>query len=67
MDIQWKNQQSVECHIHSTVGGVCRIRLDGMVDVLCADDPVTTQALDLPGIEFDTQAGKDYVVLSRSY
>lgn len=63
--IQWKNHQPVESRIHSTIGGVCRIRVDDQLDVLCEGEPVTTQALDLPGIEFDTQAGKDYVIRSR--
>ena len=65
LDIQWKDHQPVECRIHSTTGGVCRIRLEGRVDVLCEGEPVTTQAVDLPGLAFDTQAGKDYIIRSR--
>jgi alpha-L-fucosidase 2 len=65
VDIQWKNHQPVESRIHSTIGGVCRIRMKGQFDVLCEGEPVMTQALDLPGIEFKTQAGKDYVIRSR--
>jgi alpha-L-fucosidase 2 len=65
VDINWKNHKPVESRIHSTIGGVCRILVEGSFDVLCEGEPVSTEDLDLPGVEFDTQAGKDYVIRSR--
>jgi alpha-L-fucosidase 2 len=65
VDINWENHKPVESRIHSISGAVCRILVDGSFDVLCEGEPVSTKGLDLSGVEFDTQAGKDYVIRSR--
>src|SRR5690606_839653 len=50
VDISWKNHKPVESRIYSTIGGVCRILVEGSFDVLCDGEPVSSEVLDLPGV-----------------
>jgi alpha-L-fucosidase 2 len=65
--IQWKKQQLMESRIQSRLGGVCRIRLNIPVEVLCEGVNVSAKDLDSQGIEFVTQAGKEYRIINPTF
>jgi alpha-L-fucosidase 2 len=64
--IQWKNHQLVESRVQSTIGGGCRVRLNMQVEVICEGVKIPTKDLFLHGIEFATQAGKEYLISNLS-
>ncbi len=59
--IKWTNHELVESLIKSTVGSVCRVRARTKVELMCEGEKIAFTEL-RQSIEFDTQAGKEYVV-----
>ncbi|MBX3012754.1 MAG: glycoside hydrolase family 95 protein [Caldilineaceae bacterium] len=62
VDLTWQAGQVTQAHIHSRLGGLCRLRLAGTGTISHNGQPVATTAA-APGIiEFATQAGQTYIV-----
>ena len=62
VDIRWRNHQLVEGRIQSTIGGICRVRLNAGFEVTCSGVKVATEDLSSHGIDFATQAGQEYII-----
>lgn len=60
--IRWKNHHLVESSIRSTIGGVCRIRLQLPVEVECEGEKILLNMHSSEQIEFMTQPGKEYFI-----
>lgn len=64
--IQWKNHQVGESRIRSTIGGSCRIHLPVQSKVMCQGVKIQTKDVSPQGIEFVTEADKEYVISNVS-
>jgi alpha-L-fucosidase 2 len=62
VDLAWEEGQLTEVVVHSTIGGVCKIRADVSLKVYTGtgDEPVETRLLGPGEIEFDTEHGTSY-------
>jgi len=65
VDITWKNNRLVTANIRSLLGGKCKIRTNVPVWVSSKGKVVKTTKPEENVIEFDTKAGKTYVLLSN--
>jgi alpha-L-fucosidase 2 len=64
VDIDWQNGKLNECIIRSKLGNKCRIRSSGPVWATDEDGPVETTELEEYVIEFDTKAGRSYIIVA---
>jgi alpha-L-fucosidase 2 len=62
VDIDWKDGKLNQCVILSKFGNICRIRSSGPVRVTDAGKMIETTELEENLVEFDTKAGRKYVV-----
>jgi len=61
VDMEWKNCQLAKAKIHSSLGGLCRVRSSVPLEVKCDGETVKAE-LSQGSIEFDTAAGKSYLL-----
>jgi alpha-L-fucosidase 2 len=64
VDIDWNNGKLNQCVILSKLGNKCRVRSDGPLQVTEEDKMVEARLLEKNVVEFDTQAGRTYVIVS---
>ena len=64
VDIDWKGGKLNECIIRSKLGNKCRLRCSGPVRVTDEDKSVNVTELEENLVEFDTKAGRTYVIVA---
>ena len=64
VDIDWMDGKLNECIIHSKLGNKCRVRSSGPVQVTDNGKPVNATMLEENVVQFDTKAGRTYVIVT---
>jgi len=62
MDIDWMDGELNECIIRSKLGNTCIVRASKPVLVTCEGKPVGVTMLEETVIQFDTKAGRTYII-----
>ena len=65
VDIDWQAQKLNECIIRSKLGNKCRVRCSEPVWVTDEGKPVSVTELEETVIEFNTKAGRTYVIVAN--
>jgi len=60
--IQWKDGKLQEAMIHSKLGGKCHVRYGSPFVVHVGSFAVKVKPVEPSVVQFDTQAGKSYVI-----
>lgn len=64
--IYWKDHHWVESHILSNIGGLCHIRSQTPLEVICSGEKIPIEVVSPQKIGFATQAGNEYRIRSLS-
>lgn len=62
VSLQWKEGALVEARLRSRLGGRCRVRSSQSLQVLSEGAPLSVAQAENDLIEFETEAGKEYVL-----
>ena len=62
VDLTWQHNGLVEATLRSRLGGVCRIGSAEKLEIWQSGAPVTVTRLENGMLEFETQAGQEYIV-----
>ncbi len=60
--IEWKYEKLTQAVVKSKKGNACRIKYDVPLKVTSSGKPVVVRRLENSAIEFETEAGKEYII-----